>query len=104
MNKKGKKILITFKPSQDKEDGGFYGQECQDPEITMEFRKLHTDLINKILKFCKKHKLDIDEIFLTADGLSYSIKYGKWQPGTDSSFEMYKTDKKDLESPFLWSI
>lgn len=30
------------------EDKQFYGQQCQDETITMEFRELHREIVNKI--------------------------------------------------------
>ena len=102
---KREQILVTLNEEPlEKPDGSFYGQICQDSKTTKAFRKLHKDIIDKILKFCLKYNIDVDELFINADHLSDSIKFGEWQPGTDSSFEMYVKDKKDLESPFLWSI
>ena len=65
-------------------------QICQDEEITKKFRDLHTEIVNKIISFCKENNIDIDEIHLNADGVSGSIEYGEWQACTDSSFSIIK--------------
>ena len=65
-------------------------QICQDEEITNKFRNLHYDIVNKIISFCKENNIDVDEFHLNADELSESIKFGKWESCTDSSFSMIK--------------
>ena len=104
-------------------------QICQDEEITKKFRDLHTELVNKIISFCKENNIIVDELHLNADCLEDSIKAGSWQPCTDSclSFEKFTEDykkafwymdrdflkgkdKKDLDNislsqkPFLFSM
>ena len=104
---KKEQILVTLNEEpKDKPDGSFYGQTCQDKKTTMAFRKLHKDIVDKILKFCLKYNVDIDEFFISADHVSDSIQFGEWQPGTDSSFEMYSflDNGTRQEKPRLWSI
>ena len=75
-------------------------QICQDEELTMKFRALHLEIVNKIISFCKENNIDVDEFHLNADELHDSIKYGSWQSCTDSAFSMIKfTDEyKDVLS------
>ena len=61
-------------------------QKCQNEEIDENFRKLHSKLVNEIIKFCKENNIEIDEFTLSADGVRESIKYGEWCPSTDSCF------------------
>lgn len=87
----------------------YYGQVCQDEQVTEDFRKLHRDMVNMVLKFCAEHEIQIDELSLTADGLSGSIPYERWQACTDSSLSFYRykdnTGKHHVEmKPYLWSI
>ena len=65
-------------------------QICQDEELTMKFRALHLEIVNKIISFCKENNIDVDEFHLNADELHDSIKYGSWQACTDSVFSMIK--------------
>ena len=82
----------------------FYGQECQDAEITQKFRDLHLKIVNEVISFCKENGITVDEFFLHADGLDESIKFGSWQPATDSQFELVRDieGNKDKET-FLFS-
>ena len=89
----------------------FYGQECQDDATTIAFRKLHESIVNQVIDFCKTYGVEIDEFFLSADGLRSSIEYDEWVPCTDSSFSMYRYEEKDCDlldkvekKPYLWSI
>ena len=65
-------------------------QICQDDNITRKFRELHTELVNKIISFCKENNISIDEFHLNADGVNGSIPYREWQSCTDSGFSMIK--------------
>lgn len=65
-------------------------QICQDEEITKKFRNLHTELVNKVISFCKENNIIVDDFHLNADGLAESILYGSWQSCTDSSFSLIK--------------
>ena len=65
-------------------------QICQDDNLTRKFRELHTELVNKIISFCKENNISIDEFHLNADGVDGSIPYGEWQSCTDSGFSMIK--------------
>lgn len=113
-------IKLEYTPDNRK----YFGQQCQDDDINKEFRELHTNIINQIIQFCKKHNIDIDEIHLNADGVAGSIPYGEWQACTDSYFgldkftEDYKkacsleirTTKKEFEKlklkqePYIFSM
>ena len=75
-------------------------QLCQDEEITKKFRDLHTELVNKIISFCKENNIIVDELHLNADCLEDSIKAGSWQSCTDSAFSIIRfTDEyKDVMS------
>lgn len=83
---------------QEKSEKKFYGQQCQDEELTMKFRKLHESLVNQVISFCKENNIVIDEFRLFADELPESIKYGSWQSCTDSSlcFEKFTDEWKDI--------
>ena len=78
------------------EDKKFYMQQCQDEQLTNEFRKFHEFLVNQVIDFCKTHNITIDEFHLNADSLEDSIKAGSWQSCTDSclSFEKFTEDYK----------
>lgn len=87
----------------------YYGQVCQDDKITEDFRQLHRDMVNMILKFCAEHDIKIDEVSFTADGLRGSIPYERWQACSDSSLSFFRyednTDRHRIDmQPFLWSI
>lgn len=77
------------------------GQICQDEDINYEFINLHHEIVDKIVKFCKRNNIEIDEVSFSADGIMNSVPYDQWQAGTDSSFAMWKDNK---DEPFLWSI
>lgn len=82
----------------------FYGQECQDVEITKKFRELHVKIVNEVISFCKDNGITVDEFYLHADGLDESIKFGSWQPVTDSQFELVKDAEGDEDKEtFLFS-
>ncbi len=52
-------------------------QQCQDDSLTKSFNKLHEDLVNMIISWCKKNNVEIDDFNLSGDELIDSIKYGK---------------------------
>ena len=81
-------------------DKKFPLQICQDEEITKKFRDLHTEIVNKIISFCKDNNIIVDELHLDADCLEDSIKVGSWQSCTDSAFSIIRfTDEyKDVMS------
>ena len=88
-----------------------YGwQICQDEDINCAFAKLHREIVDKIVKFCKDHNLEIDEAEITVDGITGSIKYGSWQACTDSTMTMFKDTRsvKDIIcgdiKPYLCSM
>lgn len=72
------------------EDKKYYGQQCQDEELTKKFRAFHEELVNKVISFCKDNNILIDEFHLNADSLEDSIKFGSWQSCTDSYFSFKK--------------
>lgn len=72
------------------EDKKFYGQQCQDETITMEFRKLHHEIVNRIIKFCNDHNITIDEVTMKIYDIDESIPYHSWQAPTDSSLTFMK--------------
>lgn len=57
------------------------------------FFKLHEEIIDKIIVFCKENNVMANMISLTASCVSPSIEYGEWTPCTDSAFGLY--DEKD---------
>jgi len=77
-------------------------QECQDDELTAKFRELHTELVEKVIHFCKENNLDMWSFNLCADGLTDSIKIDAWCPYTDSAFELWE-DEGEHGKPFLMS-
>ena len=76
-------------------------QQCQDEELDKEFSKLHKKIVNEVIACCKEHNLEIDEFHLNADGVRWSIQFGKWTPATDSSFSINRDGE---EKPVLWSL
>lgn len=78
-----------------------YGQVCQDEQLTKEFRELHVELVDRVIEFCKDHKITIDEFSLFADGLRGSIEEGSWKPCTDSSMSLHVESESE---PFLFSM
>lgn len=72
-------------------------QQCMDPELNKKFRAFHVKVVNEIISFCKENGVTIDELYLHADGLSKSIKAGKWVAATDSQFELRKFTKAYLD-------
>lgn len=87
----------------------FAYQVCQDEQTDKDFKELHREIVNKIIKFCKEHNLIIDEFYINCDCLTHSIDQGNWVAGTDSSFSMYKFDEEHPNmkfdpKPILWSI
>lgn len=84
----------------------FYGQICQDPELTKKFRDLHKELVDRVIGWCNENNVQIDEFHLHSDGIRESIPYGSWQACTDSGLEMYR--REDLEKgetdPYLFSM
>lgn len=78
------------------EDKKFYGQQCQDELLNTAFGHLHENLINEIIGFCKAWNVSIDEVYLNADCLENSIKFGSWQPCTDSCLKFDKFTKEKV--------
>lgn len=68
-------------------------QKCQDDEINNAFKELHENLVNEVISFCNKWGVKIDEVYLHADGLEESCKFGCWQPCTDSTLRFDKFEK-----------
>ncbi len=91
---------------EEKHYSAYYGQICQDIAVTENFRSLHKQLVDLVVKFCKDNSVEIDDFYLHADGLRGSIPYGSWQACTDSGFEMYRQEDIENENtdPFLYSI
>ena len=84
-------------------------QLCQDVDTNDDFDKLHHDLVNMVIKFCRDHDLEMDDFYLSIDGMRGSIPYEKWQACTDSSCSLYQFDEKHPNmnsepTPYLWSI
>ena len=85
MNTNNKKTELTIPVEKE-----FYDQKCQDAEITKKFKELHVKIVNEVISFCKDNGIIVDEFYLHADGLDESIKFGSWQPATDSQFELVR--------------
>ena len=68
----------------------FYGQQCQDEKITMEFRELHKEIVDRIIKFCNDHNITIDEVTMKIYDIDESIPYNSWQAPTDSALTFMK--------------
>ena len=77
-------------------------QICQDVDTTNDFSKLHKEIVNMVLKFCRSHDVDVDCLVMCIDRMHESIPYESWQACTDSSLEL-RVDEND-EKPYLWSI
>lgn len=76
--------------SVEEDNRKYFGQQCQDDLINRKFKVLHKQIVNTIIQFCKENNIEIDEFHLSADCLEESIKYGSWQPCTDSSLVFNK--------------
>jgi len=77
-------------------------EKTQDEKINYAFRNLHKNLVDEISGFFRAYGIeDADIVSLSIDSLKYSIKYGEWHPGTDSSLTVYKRGET---VPFLESI
>ena len=99
MNTNNKKTELTIPVEKE-----FYGQECQDAEITKKFKELHVKIVNEVISFCKDNGIIVDEFYLHADGLDESIKLGSWQPATDSQFELVRdTEGNEDKETFFFS-
>lgn len=108
----------TWVGSRDYYEAVFETETNRDPELHNAFSKLHEDIVNMVIRFCKEHNItDVDEFHVGADGLRESIPYGEWCPCTDSSMSVVKmienpdsASKKhfpeipDRENPFLYEI
>ena len=91
----------------------FETETNRDTKLHEAFSKLHEEIVNKVIQFCKEHDLDVDEFVVSADGLLGSKESGKWTCFTDSYMEM-RVPKKDEETgmyyvdregkPFLYEI
>ena len=85
-------------------------QTCQDEDLNKAFIDLHHEIVDKIVKFCKDHNLEIDEAEITVDRIAGSIQYGSWQACTDSTMLMFKDTRsvKDIIcgdiKPYLCSM
>lgn len=78
-------------------EGVFDSETNRDAKLHEDFSKLHENLVNQVIKFCKDHNLtDIGVFDLYIDGIEYSTKFGEWCPATDSScwFQKGHNDKK----------
>lgn len=88
--------------------GVFSLEKNRDPELHEAFSRLHEEIVDKVVAFCKEHDLDVDEFSVRADGILSSKKHGCWTFATDSSMALYsmKEDGKyvDRENPFLYEI
>lgn len=69
-------------------------QQCQDDNLTQEFRQFHEEIVNMIADFCYYHDIEIDEFHLSGDDFSESCKNGKWMSSCDSSLEFDKFTKE----------
>ena len=78
----------------------YYGQQCQEDSLNIDFREFHKHLVNEVIDFCKSHGITIDEFHLNADCLEDSIKAGSWQACTDSCFQFdkFSEEYKDVVS------
>lgn len=100
---------INYKGSQEYWLSIFSHETNRDPKLHEDFSKLHENIVNMVIDFCKEHNLtDIDGFTVSADGLASSIKFGgKWGAGTDSSMSIYKEGKNANHAwtiPFLFQI
>ena len=108
----------TWVGSRDYYEAVFETETNRDPELHKDFSKLHKDIVDMVIRFCKDHNLtDVDEFCVSADGLRGSIPHGEWCSCTDSSMSVVKmienpdpASKKhfpelpDREHPFLFEI
>lgn len=64
--------------------------------LKKEWSKLHVELVNMIVAFCEKHGIeDVSDVYLNADCLFASIKYGEWCPATDSCLTLVRKDPEN---------
>lgn len=80
----------------------FETETNRDTKLHEAFSKLHEEIVDKVIQFCKEHDLDVDEFVVSADGLLGSKDFGKWTCCTDSCMEM-RVLKKDEETG-MWHV
>lgn len=91
-----------YEGTKDYWKGVFEHQTCHDPNLHNSFSKLHEELVNRVISWCKENNVECDDFSLGIDGIVFSIPYGQWTPSTDSScsFRVRSNDKK----PFLYEL
>ena len=67
------------------------------------FHELHVEVMDTIIKWCKKHNINADFVDLHGDGLENSIEFDEWTPATDSSLCLFKETDKGKE-PIIYSM
>lgn len=68
--------------------------EWENETLNEKMDHLHRLIMQEIIDFCERNKINADYVSLNADYLLDSIKVGKWHPGTDSSLALFDSDKK----------
>ena len=66
-------------------------------EVDKDWKKLHQQIVNKIIKYCMKQNISPEDINLYIDHLQESLIEGCWVPSTDSSLIAIDKDKKYLK-------
>lgn len=72
-------------------------QICKDVKTSEDWKELHRELVDRIIKFCVDHGIkDPGECVLNIDhDLCESVKYGKWVCTTDSYFGLEERNPKN---------
>ena len=90
----------------------FETETNRDPKLHKAFGELHKQIVDIVIQFCEEHGLeDVDEFYVSADGLRGSYGCHSWQSPTDSSMSIIKSNEDehgwvlpDREHPFLYEI
>ena len=72
--------------------------EWEDETLDEKMDYLHRLIMQEIIDFCKRNKIDADFVSLDADCLKDSIECGVWHPGTDSSLALFDKNKNCIIS------
>ncbi len=108
----------TWVGSRDYYEAVFETETNRDPELHDAFSDLHEQIVNLVVNFCKEHNLtDVDEFYVSANGIKGSVPYGVWCSCTDSDMSIIKLvenaeeaskeywpELPDREHPFLYEI
>lgn len=81
----------SFAGSKEYWRGVFATESNRDIELHKKFGKLHEDIVNMVVKFCKENGiLEANAVKLHISGIYDSVPEGEWVSGTDSVMSLSK--------------